>query len=574
MRSSRVPLCSFVWRVISLPSPVEEGRRSNPSFAVPVSRLIDLLAARWAKSARKLRLWRSGLGGVRELRRLAKRGQWDELQKKCASLLVRRPERVEATYWLSVALARQGRWQEALAPALAAAEGELGELKEAADANAVQCFHEAGGFDGTRMDFPKVVLRVLAQRPVADEFLKTIARTHGLHAAAEQYEAWFPERAGHCVVAPVRSVREWAGEHGAPLLEAGEEEDIPFQTPRIWPQVKPNETCHARSNKPYVAEIEDARVFGHSDLVLTPDGAALCDNAAHPRFGRYVSHQGDQAVIAQETSAVLVDIGAFRERQVETAVFMGGSASSHFGHWFPEFLPQLRFFRCHPDFALLPIIVDADMPRSHYEHLRRFVDNPLIELHGGESLRCRRLLVASKPAFSPMHWLPHNLPEHELPGFALTAARFLREGTASEAPATRTGRYYFARRKMHWRRLLNEDEIAAELTRLGFETVFIEDLDMRGQISLFQRAAWIVAPNGSALLNVIFSDPSVRLIILSQPGLFNWGAFEGPLRALGYDPVWICGDEIPADNNKHASYAVPLERITRALAEQGPELSV
>ncbi len=122
---------------------------------------------------------------------------------------------------------------------------------------------------------------------------------------------------------------------------------------------------------------------------------------------------------------------------------------------------------------------------------------------------------------------------------------------------------------MLWRRLLNEEEIASELTPLGFETVFIEDLDMRSQIFLFQRAAWIVAPNGSALLNLVFADPSVRLIILSQPELFNWGTFEGPMRSLGYDPVWICGDEIPAANNKHSSYSIPVERIVRALAEMG-----
>jgi capsular polysaccharide biosynthesis protein len=122
---------------------------------------------------------------------------------------------------------------------------------------------------------------------------------------------------------------------------------------------------------------------------------------------------------------------------------------------------------------------------------------------------------------------------------------------------------------MKWRRLLNEAEIAAELSKSGFETVFLEEMDAGQQIDLVRRAEWIVAPNGSALLNLIFSDPAVKLLILSQPGLFNWGTFQGPMRSLGYHPVWLCGEEVAAGNFKHADYSVSIKHLRKALAGMG-----
>ena len=122
---------------------------------------------------------------------------------------------------------------------------------------------------------------------------------------------------------------------------------------------------------------------------------------------------------------------------------------------------------------------------------------------------------------------------------------------------------------MKWRLLLNEDEIEHTLSGLGFETVFTEEMTVSEQIDIFQQADCIVAPNGSSLLNLIFAAPSVKLLVLAQPNLHNWGTFQGPMESLGYSPLWVSGDYVHAEDQKHSHYHVPVERIVDALSFLG-----
>lgn len=124
---------------------------------------------------------------------------------------------------------------------------------------------------------------------------------------------------------------------------------------------------------------------------------------------------------------------------------------------------------------------------------------------------------------------------------------------------------------MQWRRMINEAEIEAGLAKAGFETVYLENMGVEEQIRLFRQAEWIVAPNGSSLLNLVFSDPGVKVLILSQPGLFNWGTFQGPMHRLGYNPVWLCGEDVTLPGEKHSDYRVPFPQVREALKEMGLE---
>ncbi|HBA54166.1 glycosyltransferase family 61 protein [Syntrophorhabdus aromaticivorans] len=403
------------------------------------------------------------------------------------------------------------------------------------------------------------------------QLVKAVGVSEGVESAAAEYVAYCRKSGSEAdiVIAPIHTVLDWAERVGLPLLDAGEVEEIPFKTPHVWGKPPASETIIALSNRPYVADITDARIFSHSGLILTSDGVALSDTGGHPEFGRYVSFAYETVVLAQQPGKVLLNLGAFETREIEAGIFLSGSASDAFGHWLPEFLPKLQFLKQHPDFAALPIIVDANMPQSHFDHLRRFADNPLIKLQANESFLCRRLLVAPSPAFSPVELLPNNIPVHEMPGLSPRALYFIRGDESPGGETTRSRRIFLARRKTKWRRLLNEEEIAADLSKIGFETIFIEEMTVSEQIGLFQQALWIVAPNGSALLNLIFADTSVKLLILAQPNLFNWGTFQGPMDALGYQSICLCGEYAVARDQKHSDYSISREHVRKALVHMG-----
>jgi hypothetical protein len=370
---------------------------------------------------------------------------------------------------------------------------------------------------------------------------------------------------------PMVSVRDWAARAGQAILEAGEREEIVQMTP---PVLGPEGLMPAaarvdsvQSNKPYVAELRNGVIFSKSDTVLAEDGTVLNDLPSHPDFGPFADLRSDPLVVAQRPGCFLIALPRAQPVVHPGGIFLGGTASGEFGHWVQELLMKLQFFEQHPDFARLPIIVDQAMPQSHFDYLKCIVRNELVMLPGKSAFLCRRLLVSPTPTFHPLHILRNDLPRTEIGALSPAGLRFLQARVLENLKVGRPQRgrkLYLSRRNMRWRQVINDAEIAEFLVERGFEVIEIEQYSFADQVKLFREAECIVAPEGSALLNVIFCDPSVRLYILAQRDF--WYGYHGPLKALGYRQLWIIGDT--EFQSKQASYSIPVERIQRAL--EGP----
>lgn len=408
-------------------------------------------------------------------------------------------------------------------------------------------------------------------RRTLNMLLRAVAPSEDLERAADELSkiyltaGYTPEFA----IGPIRTVRDWANLSHAPLLEVDEIETIPFREPAVYGRPASSDIMYGYSNKPYVAELSNVRVFSHSSNILTSEWTILNDDAGHERFGGLVSFEHDRRLVLRQRDRLLLDLTHYKERKIDAAVFLAGFGSENFGHWFPEFLPRIQFFRQHPEFEKLPIIVDADMPESHFQYLRGLVNNDFILMQADESLACNRLLIASSPTFLPVILTVESLKPHDVPGMSPRALQFLKDELSPPEAAQPHRRIFLARKNMQWRRLTNENEVAEALVKLGFEIVHLENIDAAGQIEIFQQAEWIVAPNGSALLNIVFASTSAKVLVLSQPNLFNWGAFQGPIGALGYRPLFVCGEQATDRNKKHSDYSVSPALVTEALEYMG-----
>jgi capsular polysaccharide biosynthesis protein len=75
-------------------------------------------------------------------------------------------------------------------------------------------------------------------------------------------------------------------------------------------------------------------------------------------------------------------------------------------------------------------------------------------------------------------------------------------------------RFVVSRGKTRSRRVVNEAELLARLEPLGFHPVYLEDLSLVEQITLFARAEAIVASTGAGLVNLIHARPGTPVAIL------------------------------------------------------------
>lgn len=470
----------------------------------------------------------------------------------------------EAAFHCAQAAERQaGGWHNLLL--LGIAHQALGRL-----ASAREAFEQAArlnpGHVETALRLLDVVLR-LDGLPAADDLYRRAFAPLAVREIDEGREKLVLRASGAPPAGartyPQDTALAWARRSGVAATDAGDIEAIPVQAIGA-----PAPTSHVPGNAPYVVDLPDVRAFAYSHIVLSADGVALNEAGGHRDYGRFVDHRSDAAVVFQHAGRLRLRDDAYAMRDIDEAVWLAGPASDAFGHWIGEFAPRLQFLEQHPAFAGRPILIDDGMPATHLELLRMICSNPLITLRRGEGVRARRLLYAPTPTFFPIHLLPNDMPAFVACCASVRAYRYLKEkaeAVLGVAPPT-GGRYYLTRAARSWRRIRNEDEVRSYLERHGYQTVLTENLTFAEQVRLFQSAAAIMAPSGSAMQNFVYAPTNVRLFVMTQENPHNHAAFNGQARAMGYDPQFICGHAVGDAAQKHTDYLIPLEALAPAVA--------
>ena len=109
--------------------------------------------------------------------------------------------------------------------------------------------------------------------------------------------------------------------------------------------------------------------------------------------------------------------------------------------------------------------------------------------------------------------------------------------TTSSSPK----RLYISRRNAA-RSLPGEREVEEHLTELGFLVIQPDNLSWSEQINLFRAATAVVAPHGAGLSNLVFSEPGVQVVELTNGRHYN-RCFEWLCHVAGHTYVPIGADD-------------------------------
>jgi hypothetical protein len=98
--------------------------------------------------------------------------------------------------------------------------------------------------------------------------------------------------------------------------------------------------------------------------------------------------------------------------------------------------------------------------------------------------------------------------------------------------------------------VINEDEVLAALTPLGFVAYKMEELSVADQARLFSQAEIVIAPHGAGLINMIFAQ---RLSVIELFGSFGTACFFVLAQALGFH--YGCLGSNPHPKNTSEQYS-------------------
>ena len=252
-----------------------------------------------------------------------------------------------------------------------------------------------------------------------------------------------------------------------------------------------------------VRDIAETRALLLRDVSLLPNGFLVSGLRVLPES--FHSPEEARATLKRWIKAMLHLATARKTTTVERALFVTDEFSNGFFHWVCDVLPRLEVLsiaEVHsrtiavPAMAAFPYVASSLEP---YGFSRTCL------LRWDERIQCQDLLAVT-PAAPTGNYRP-----------SLTQALRQRFRTYFRCgPAER--RIYISRSHALKRRVANEDEVFAILSRYGFERITLEDLSFAEQVQLTGAAKVLVGNHGAGLANITWMLPGTTVLELRLRG--------------------------------------------------------
>ena len=307
------------------------------------------------------------------------------------------------------------------------------------------------------------------------------------------------------------------GENRTMLLEAAEEYAYAPTTlsdaDQIWMQQKPwfadrqywgsrqarCEIGRARDAFVLMTPGQEGTIFGREGLFTDP--MFLASVALH-----------DSGVMSRHGRQVYIDAAALRDAprlEGPHVVFYGGLRSNYF-HWLVE--------------GLIPLSIQAPLLPAGTKLL--FAGDMVEGAPGGFAMQAmldqwgfggmdRAIVHAPVCQVAEVFWLRNrSLDMDGVPARLLVQARARALAALPDmAGAAPEARLYI--RRTATRRVRNEEAVEAAVQELGFTVHELPGLTPREQMALFHQAAFVIAPHGADMANLLFCAPGTQVIELT-----------------------------------------------------------
>jgi capsular polysaccharide biosynthesis protein len=277
------------------------------------------------------------------------------------------------------------------------------------------------------------------------------------------------------------------------------------QAPKIdsgWPFV-----VTIPDGRAWVAPQKNSWVICDAMAVITPDNYLLGDlSRNYPWFlpGCPDQERAEHSIFEQENIAPV-------EKITGRVALLSSLAGHVYYHWMFDILPRLELLRRSGiKFKEIDWFVVNSLSKPYQQetlNLMGIAQDKIIESDRHSHIQASELIVPSFPGY--LDWVPEG------------TIKFLRETFLPQINSNQNNqnhsKIYVSRARAKNRRLVNEIEVSQLLTKLGFVTVFLEEMSFLEQVKTFANAKMIVSPHGSGLTNLVFCSPHTQVVELFSP---------------------------------------------------------
>jgi capsular polysaccharide biosynthesis protein len=203
--------------------------------------------------------------------------------------------------------------------------------------------------------------------------------------------------------------------------------------------------------------------------------------------------------------------------------------------------------------------------------LVRHPERPVLKLRKSSRYRVQSLIYPSDLSrILDVHDRPPNTDTTYIP-VDLLGEMVKSIKRAGMPPVAQGKKRLFLRRGSTYRKLLNQTEIERTLTERNFLPVDLNSMSVEEQIGLFSQAEVVVGPSGAGMTNIMWCEPSARVIVLHSDHPFKrypyWDALG---RVSGARMHYLAGPRafnVTDQYEIHDDYRIDPGRLTDCLAD-------
>ncbi|GAB4529376.1 MAG: hypothetical protein Tsb0014_11240 [Pleurocapsa sp.] len=256
----------------------------------------------------------------------------------------------------------------------------------------------------------------------------------------------------------------------------------------------------------WIAPQKNSWIICNSLAVITPNNSLLGDLSRY--YPWFLPECPYQERAEYHTLFRLDTLPVIEEIEGKVAV-LSGLAGHVYYHWMFDILPRIELIQ-QSGIELEEIdwflVNSIDKPYQRETlNILGIPENKILASDRHSHIRAAQLIAPSFPGY--LDWVP--------PG----TIKFLRRTFLAQVnfKSNFGTRIYISRERAKNRQIVNEAEVKDLLGKLGFQTIFLEELSVLEQVALFAKAEVIVAPHGSGLTNLVFCSPQTIVIELFSP---------------------------------------------------------
>ncbi|WP_250125071.1 glycosyltransferase family 61 protein [Chroococcidiopsis sp. CCMEE 29] len=328
--------------------------------------------------------------------------------------------------------------------------------------------------------------------------------------------------------------------------------------------------------KPFVCEVPDAELVGPNAIGFNRDGGIVSDTSI-----ALFSQVGNLKKYISIRTLALKKLSRLSPTKLDTACSLVHPWSKIYFHWIADCLTRIEGLEAYQaQTGIKPaLIIESNLASWQIDSLKLLGYEPddCIPWHSSR-VQVKKLIV---PSFR-RHWGDYNTTYKSYgPVVSPLACRWLRQRILSNLPDAESEQLFFSpkifisRRKAVQRRIINEDKVIEALAPFGFVAYALEELSFSEQVRLFSQANMVVAPHGSGLTNIVFSQ---NLTVIELFGSYVAGPsltlFANLSRGLGFRYGCLRGQSPSQDSRQlHADIIVDIAELGNLVTKMQEESS-